>query len=139
MDLSAFLNPIKEENCKFVVSGRFIGEDGKPEQWEIKSITGIEDEAIKKSCMVKVAQSGKRGSFTQEFDFNKYSALLATACTVYPNLNSTQLQNAYGVMGAEDLLKKMLKPGEYNNYIAKVQEINGFDISQSDIIEEAKN
>ncbi|MDD3569571.1 MAG: phage portal protein, partial [Lachnospiraceae bacterium] len=112
MDLSAFLNPIKEENCKFVASRRFIGEDGKPEQWEIKSITGIEDEEIKKSCMVRVAQSGKRGSFTQEFDFNKYSAILATACTVHPNLNSTQLQNAYGVMGAEDLLKKMLKPGE---------------------------
>lgn len=139
MDLSAFLNPIKEENCKFVASGRFIGESGKQEPWEIKSITGIEDEAIKKSCMVKVAVNGKRGQFTQEFDFNKYSALLATACTVYPNLNSTQLQNAYGVMGAEDLLKKMLKPGEYNNYIAKVQEINGFDIPQSDLIEEAKN
>ena len=139
MDLSAFLNPIKEENCKCVATRRFIGEDGKPEQWEIKSITGIEDEAIKKSCMVKVAQSGKRGSVKQEFDFNKYLALLATACTVYPNLNSTQLQNAYGVMGAEDLLKKMLKPGEYDNYIAKVQEINGFDTPQSDLIEEAKN
>ena len=139
MDLSAFLNPIKEENSKFVVSSRFIGEDGQPEPWEIKAITGIEDEVIKNSCMVKVAVNSKRGAFTQEFDFNKYSALLATACTVYPNLNSIQLQNAYGVMGAEDLLKKMLKPGEYNNYIAKVQEINGFDIPQSDLIEEAKN
>lgn len=139
MDLSAFLNPIKEENYKYAVSSRFIGEDGKPELWEMKSITGIEDEEIKKSCMVKVDINGKRGQLTQEFDFNRYGALLATACTVYPNLNNTQLQNAYGVMGAEDLLKKMLKPGEYNNYIAKVQEINGFDIPQSDLIEDAKN
>ncbi|MGE4214845.1 MAG: phage portal protein [Anaerotignaceae bacterium] len=139
MNLSAFLNPVIEANCKFVVSSRFIGEDGNPEPWEIKSITGIEDEAIKKSCMVKVAVMGKRSQVTQDFDVNKYSALLATACTVYPNLNSTQLQNAYGVMGAEDLLKKMLKPGEYNNYIAKVQEINGFDLPQRDLIEEAKN
>lgn len=139
MSLAAFLNPIQEENCKFAVSRRFVDENGDPIEWEIKAITGVEDEEIKKSCLVKVPIAGKRGQYTQDFDFNKYLGLLATACTVYPNLNSTQLQNANGVMGADLLLKKMLKPGEYNSYIAKVQEINGFDVSQKDLVEDAKN
>lgn len=42
-------------------------------------------------------------------------------------------------MGSDTLLKKMLNPGEYNDYLAKVQEVNGFDIDMNDLAEEAKN
>ena len=41
-------------------------------------------------------------------------------------------------MGAEALLKRMLSPGEYADYVLKVQEINGFQTLQEDI-DEAKN
>lgn len=139
MNLSAFLNPVKEENCKFVASNRFIGEDGKPEKWEIKTITAEEDEAIRKACTKKVPVNGRKGQFTQETDFNKYLGSLAAACTVYPNLNSTELQNGYGVMGADILLKKMLNAGEYTEYLAKVQELNGYNSSMDELVEEAKN
>ena len=37
MNLSAFLNPIEKENKKVVVSDRFV-ENGKPVEWEIKTI-----------------------------------------------------------------------------------------------------
>ena len=49
------------------------------------------------------------------------------------------LQDSYGVMGAEELLKVMLLPGEYANYLGKVQEICGFDKNMNDLVEEAKN
>ena len=42
-------------------------------------------------------------------------------------------------MGADALLKAMLTPGEYANYLNKVQEICGFDITLQDEVDEAKN
>jgi len=42
------------------------------------------------------------------------------------NLDDIELQNSYGVMGADALLKTMLTPGEYPEYMEKVQEVNGF-------------
>ena len=51
MNLSAFLaeNAFSVENVKFAASKRFMGDDGKPMLWEIKTITGTEDEALRKS------------------------------------------------------------------------------------------
>lgn len=138
-NLSMFLNPVKEENAKMAVSNRFVDEEGKPIQWELKSITSTEDEAIRKKYTKMVQVKGKHGQYTQDFDVNGYLAALAVACTVYPNLNDSQLQDGYGVMGAEQLLKSMLKPGEFAQYSAKVQEINGYDTSLNELVEEAKN
>lgn len=122
MDLTVFLNPIKEENKRVVASKRFVGADGKPVEWEIKTISAEEDEALRKSCTRKVQVPGKKGQFSQEIDANKYLGLLAVSCTVYPNLNDAELQNGYGVMGADSLLKKMLHSGEYTAFLAEVQE-----------------
>ena len=72
-------------------------------------------------------------------DFNKYAALLAVKSTVYPNLNDATLQDSYAVMGAEDLLKAMLLPGEYANYLNIVQQVNGFNQTFEEKVEEAKN
>ncbi|NLK37818.1 MAG: phage portal protein [Epulopiscium sp.] len=139
MDLTAFLNPIKEENKKVVVSKRFVDAEGKPIKWEIRAITAEEDEALRKSCTRKVQVPGKKGQFTQEIDTNEYLGLLAVTCTVFPNLNDAELQNAYGVMGADALLKKMLNAGEYTSFLANIQEMNGFDTSMDELVDEAKN
>lgn len=139
MSLNAFLNPVKLGNSKFVASNRFVGEDGKPEKWEIRTITAEEDEAIRKICTKKVQINGRKGQFTQETDLNKYLGTLAAACTVYPNLNSSELQNGYDVMGADNLLKKMLSAGEYTQYISKIQELNGYNSSMDELVDEAKN
>lgn len=139
--LSAFLsqNAIKDDNLKHVVSKRFVDKDGNPMEWEIKGITSTEDEELRKACTKRVPMPGKRGQFTQETDFNLYLGKLAAACTVFPNLNDAALQDSYKVMGADVLLKTMLKPGEYADFLQKIQEINGFDITMEDMIDEAKN
>lgn len=56
-----------------------------------------------------------------------------------PNLNSAELQDSYGVKGAERLLKRMLTPGEYYAYLEEIQRVNGFDIGLVDKVEDAKN
>ena len=57
MSLSAFLaeNALSVENVKFVASKRFLSDElddkgkRKTMEWEIKAITGTEDEALRKS------------------------------------------------------------------------------------------
>lgn len=140
-NLSAFLaqNAIKVDNIKHVVSKRFVDEKGNPVPWEIQCITSSEDEAIRKACTRKVQVPGKKGQFTQQTDFDLYLGKLAAKCTVFPNLDDKELQDSYGVMGSDALLKVMLKPGEYTDYLAKIQEINGFDVTFEEAVDEAKN
>jgi hypothetical protein len=139
-DFSVFMagNASKEETVKFVASKRFAVE-GKPVEWEIKAIDSDLDELLRKECTKKVPIVGKRGQYNQETDTDKYIGRLCVACTVYPDLNNTELQESYGVAGADALLKKMLKPGEYTEYKTKIMEVNGFDLSMEDLVDEAKN
>ena len=142
MSLSAFLakNALKVENVKFAVSKRFVDETTKkPIEWEIKAITGTEDESLRKSCAKRVPIPGKKSQYQKETDYDMYLGKLAVACTVFPDLNNKELQDSYKVMGAESLLKTMLTPGEYVEYIQKVQEVCGFDATLQDEVDEAKN
>lgn len=71
--------------------------------------------------------------------YDLYLGKLAVACTVFPNLNDKELQDSYKVMGADALLKTMLTPGEYAEYLTKIQEVCGFDTTMQDEVDEAKN
>ena len=139
--LSAFLyqNAKQDENIKYAPSKRFLDEKQKPIEWEIASVSSDEDEAIRKACTRKAQVPGKKNQYLPETDFELYLGKLAARCTVFPNLTDKELQDSYGVMGADALLKKMLKPGEYQDYLKKVQEVNGFDSTMEDLVEEAKN
>lgn len=141
MSLKMFMaeNVEKAENIKHVVSQRYKDEEGNPLKWELKAITSEKDTEIRKSCTKRVATNQKRTQFTQETDAELYLAKLAVNCVVMPNLHDAELQNSYGVMGAESLLKTMLLPGEYNDMMEKIQEINGFDVDINEMVEEAKN
>ena len=139
-DFSVFMagNALKGDTVKFVASKRFVVK-GKPVQWEIKAIDSDTDEAIRKECTKRVPIAGKRGQYNNETDTDKYIGKMCVACTVYPNLNDAELQDSYGVKGADALLKKMLLPGEYTEYKAKVMEVNGYDMSMEELLDEAKN
>ena len=139
--LSAFLaqNAIKHENESYVASKRFVDSAGNPIAWEICCVSSTEDEALRKSCMKRVQVPGKRGQYVTETDYNQYIGKLAARCTVFPDLSDAELQNSYGVMGEDALLKAMLTPGEYLAYSSKVQQVNGFENSFEDTVDEAKN
>ncbi|HDF2648676.1 hypothetical protein V3Q09_09410 [Clostridioides difficile] len=144
-DLNAFLsqNAIKVENRKYVASNRFINEEGKAIEWEIRALSSEEDAAIRKNCPKREPILNKKGKHTGQYntvtDYNKYYEELSIACTVFPDLNDSMLQDSYRVMGANQLLKAMLTPGEYAEYVQEVLDINGFDNSFEDKVEEAKN
>ncbi len=140
MNLTAFLaqNALKADNEKVVVSKRFI-EDGKPIKWEVASITSEEDDQLRKANTKRMPVPGKKGMMVPETNYTAYLTALAVKCTVFPNLHDKELQDSYGVMEATALLKKMLLPGEYDGYLAKIQEINGFDVGMEEAVEEAKN
>lgn len=131
-------NVLKADSVKYVASKRII-DNKKPVEWELKAIDSDLDEAIRKECTKKVPVAGKRGQYTQETDTDKYISKMCVACTVYPNLNDVELQDSYGVKSGEALLKKMLLPGEYTDFKAKVMEVNGYDMSMEDLVDEAKN
>lgn len=115
-DLSCFLagNVEKRENKKVVVSSRFKDKNNNPVPWEIRAIGAAEDEAIRKACTKRIPVVGKKNQFTQDFDSNGYLTKLAAAAVVFPDLNNAELQNSYGVMGAEQLVKAMLYKDEFD-------------------------
>ena len=139
--LSAFLaeNALPVENIKFAASRRFLSPDKKPMEWEIKAISSTEDEALRKACTKRVPVPGKKNQFQRELDADAYLGKLAVACTVFPNLNDKELQDSYKVMGGDVLLKAMLTPGEYADYLTKIQEVCGFDETLQDEVDEVKN
>ncbi|MCI8342469.1 MAG: phage portal protein [Firmicutes bacterium] len=139
MNLEAFLNPVEPENIRFVASKRFLDKDGKPVVWELKPVSTEEDEALRKQCTKKVPVSGKFGQFTMETDYDLYLGKLAAKCTVSPDLDDSEFQDSFKVMGSDKLLKALLRPGEYAFYLKKVQEINGFDVGTEETVEQAKN
>lgn len=129
----------EKETIKYPASKRFVDEKGNIVDWELRAIESDMDELLRKECTKKVPIAGKRGQYNQETDTDKYLAKVCVACTVYPNLNDAELQDFYGVKSAEALLKKMLKPGEYVEYKAKVMEVNGYDMSMEELVDDAKN
>lgn len=138
-NLSCFLagNVEKRENKKVIISDRFK-DKGQPVEWEIRSISAEEDELLRKACTKKVQVVGKKNQFTSEFDANGYLSKLAAKAVVYPDLNNAELQNSYGVMGAEQLIKAMLYKDEFDKLTEYlVESTQTEDINE--LVDEAKN
>ena len=138
-NLTAFLKPnaAKIEQKPYPASKRFKDETGTPMEWKLRCITSTEDEEIRRSASRRAA--GGRGQSAFETDVPLYLGRLAAKCTVFPDLNDASLQDSYGVMGADSLLRAMLTPGEYAAYLQQVQKICGFDVSFDELVDEAKN
>ena len=134
MSLSAFFKGHQKQEAvlDYVASNRFLNEDGKPEVWKLKAISGRKESLIKQKCISKNKKNG-------EMDADKYTLLLTVESVIYPNLNDKNLQDSYGVMGAEDLLLEMLLSGELTKLKMKAQEINGYTDSMDNMVEDAKN
>lgn len=141
-DLNRFLKKNKrtKENIKIPATKTLLDENGEPLLWEVKPLTTKEDAAIRDECTFDVPVTGKPGVYRPKFNGNKYLAKMAAKCIVYPNLNDKELQDSYGVMGAEQLVIEMLDdPGEYNEFMNKLQEYHGFNQPLQEKVEEAKN
>lgn len=135
MALVAFLKQNKKttDTVRFAASTAFVDENGKPVEWEIKPLKSREADKIRSECN----SYGKGGKV--KLDTAKFNRAVAVACTVFPNLNDAELQDSYGVMGAEELITEMLdKDGEFQAYVKKCLEVSGYK-NNVELVEEAKN
>lgn len=141
-NLSQFMkqNKVKKENVEYVATKSLIDQNGEPLIWTLKPLTTKENDAIRDDCTKEVPIPGKSNVFRQKLNTSKYIAKMICASVVEPNLNDKELQDSYGVMGTEELLKEMVDdPGEYADLALFIQEFNGFTANMDEKVEEAKN
>jgi hypothetical protein len=133
----AFLKQNKEvkENIKIAASESFKDENGNIVEWEIRPLKTKEADYIRNEC-TSINQKGKK----VDVDNAKFNRMIAAKCTVFPNLNDKELQDSYGVMSGDQLIVEMLdNDGEYQAYCQKILEISGYNKTDSQLVEEAKN
>lgn len=129
-------NVVSEIMDEAIISPRFKDKDGQPVPWKLRSMTEEENEMIRKSSQRKIKE---KGVVTLDTNSDEYLAKLVVASVVFPDLKDAELQKSYGVLGADQLLRKMLLPGEYATLLQKVQEINGFGKDINEMANEVKN
>lgn len=109
-----------------------------PFPFVVRSITEAKNKEIRKTCQ-KVSFDKKTRQKQIETDTDLYNSRLVVACCVEPNFKDAALQEKYGVRGAEDLIDKILNPGQFTDLLLAVQEINGFTDDVNELRDEAKN
>ena len=132
-------NKIQKQNVMHPVTKSLVDENGEPLLWELKPLTTKENEAIREACTVDVPVKGKPNQYRPKVDMNKYQTKLICAAVVSPDLNNADLQNSYGVMTPEELIKEMVDdPAEYTDLMVFIQQLSGFKTLQEEV-DEAKN
>ena len=132
--LAAFLHPMKVENKKVVISKRFV-DDGKPVEWELRAVSESENGALERKYTKTDRKTG-----VQQLDRVGFGHALATAGVVFPDLTNAELQKAYGTLGAENVLEKMLTVGEFAKLSEEVSTLSGLDTNDiNEQIEDVKN
>jgi len=140
-DLTRFLKKNKQErkNTTYAPTKYLTDEKGKALLWTIRPITTSENDALRDESTIEVQVTGKPGMYRPKLKTSKYIAKLLAASVVEPNLNDKELQDSYGVMTPEELVKEMVDdPGEYADFSSFVQQFNGFS-SMEEKVEDAKN
>lgn len=132
-------NKMKKENTTYVATKSLTDESGKPLEWIIQPMTTRQNEDIREDCTMEVQVRGKANAFRPKLNTSQYIAKMIASSVVEPDLYDKELQDSYGVMTPEDLIKEMIDdPGEYAEFASFIQEFNGFT-SMNDKVEEAKN
>lgn len=101
--------------------------DAFPEPIELKVMTPKMSELLMKQSYDKR---------TKQTDNMKFAFLALRACMVYPDLDNAELQDAYQVQGATDLIDAMFTNDEFGTLM---EAITGDTKSINEEIDDAKN
>ncbi len=133
-------NQIKREDVTHAPTKWLRDENGDPVKFTLRPLTTEVHEEIRESCTVEVPIPGKYNMYRTKLNSGKYLTKMLVRSIVYPDLNNKELQDSYGVMSPEDLIKQMIvDPGEYQDFASFVQEFNGFKLDFEETVKEAKN
>ena len=128
-----------KENTTFPVTKAFTDKNGAPLLWEIKPVSVKTYDTIRMDCTKEIPIPGRYGAYREKIDSEKLQIKLICASVVYPDLNNKELQDSYGVMGAEDLVREMIgTSGELMQFSEFIQKYNDFEPLQAKV-DEAKN
>lgn len=100
----------KDREEREVLLTERLTKDGGQMLFRIRPMSQRENESIWKRC-------GE--------DENRYERMVLAESVVFPDLKDAELQNSYGVVGAERLLGKLLLAGESDALRKAVEHING--------------
>ncbi len=132
-------NKTKDENVKYAVTKTLLDENGDALEWELRHLKTEDIESLRLECTKDVPIKGKKGQYTTKFDSAEYVLKLMVRSVVVPDLCNKELQDSYGVMTPEDLIKQLIDvPSEYIKFAEYIQEFNNFDTNIDEEIEEAK-
>lgn len=129
-EFEKFMKKNKKEkaNIKYAATKSLCDENGNPLKWELKPLTSSDAEKIREAC----TEDGR-------LKFWKYRTRVITACVVCPDLSDAELQDSYGVVSEEALLKAMVDDvNEYDKLFNKIDSISDTE-TLSEKVEEAKN
>lgn len=101
----------------------------------------FEVRAIEPEEMTRITQRATRHTAKKEkiFDEDLFNYLTIASACVTPNWNDQDLIQALDAVDAVDAIKKRLLFGEVAALLGAIGELNGFDQSDEEQIEEAKN
>lgn len=139
-NMRAFYRDAVEENKSvfFPASKRIKDEEDNPVMWELRVLGYDEIKAITKrntkNVPNKVTGAAEKRTNTEEAAME-----MALASIVFPDLNDADLQDSWGVVGAEALLKAMLTPGEIVDLENAVQSAAGYSTEMDEKITTVKN
>lgn len=106
--------------------------------WQFQVTTPKKAKFIRRSCEKK--EEVKKGYYQKFTDYDEYMEKMVLECTVYPDLQDSELQDSYGVRSEVALLNKLIPvDGELSSIKEFVNKINGFSADIEDKGEEAKN
>lgn len=122
-NLKAFLNPsYTEKTIEVIVSDRFVGDDGKPVPFILKSLKQeVIQEIAKRSTHQK--KIGKRN--VDQIDKTEHMCRCIITSCVQPNFNDRELCLAYGTEDPVALPLKMLFVGEFDKLTTAFMELHG--------------
>lgn len=137
--MSEFQDFLMEDFKEAEVIEKTVSLGGKERVMKFKPISATTGDEIRKSCRKTTVHKGQK---IVESNQDAFVAKLIIETTVHPDFKSIELQKSWGVLGAEDLLNAMkakMKDGEFATLSSIVSEINGYDKTMEDLVEEAKN
>lgn len=129
--LSSFLNPKRKENLVFVLSDAFIGEDGKPIEWEMRQLSAEEGLELQKQTEAK--------------EYSDMMIAYVAASLVYPNLKDKELLDGLTkkagrpVLKATDALKALVTDAELASLISRYISYNELTSNFTEKVSEVKN
>ena len=122
----------------YQASKRIKDENGEPVFWELK-VLSYDDIKATIEKQTRTVPNKLTGKGEKETNMNQAMIDMVLQAVVFPNLNDAELQDSWGVVGAEAVLKELLTAGEIADLIEAVNAAAGYKSELADKIKTVKN